>query len=52
MLTYQRLLGELLVSDHPGRLALEYLGLPAGLDEVITKTDLQVGHVVSVHATR
>ena len=49
---YQSLLGELLVSDHPGRLALEHLRLSAGFDQVVAKPDFQVGHVVLAHAAR
>jgi len=37
------------VSHHPGRLALEHLGLSGSLNEVISQPDFQVGHVALGH---
>merc|ERR1719230_1205131 len=47
----QGLLGEVLVSHHPGGLALEYLRLSFSLDQVVAQTDLQVGNIVPAHVS-
>ena len=47
---YQCLLAELLVSDHPAGLALEYLCLPGLLDVILAQPHLQVRHVVPAQA--
>jgi hypothetical protein len=40
------------VPDHPGRLALEYLGLAGLLDVVLAQPHLQVRHVVPAQAVQ